>query len=129
VKYRVRFRPFDLVAVLLLLSFGCSHKEPIPEAKELDRTTCGFDIYWPPEDPEQALPLSEKPLLKGLLTLVEEKQPGGAAGIRLAVALTRPSQQTNRNHWNSTLAFADITWMEEVRVWDGQTGSDRHFPL
>ena len=111
---------FDLVAALLLLLFGCSHKEPIPEARELDHATCSFDIYWPPEDPEQALPLSEKPLLKGMLTLVEEKQPGGAAGIRLGIMLTRPSQQTDRNHWNSTLAFADIAWMEEVRVWDAQ---------
>ena len=79
-----------------------------------------FDIYWPPEDSEKAMLLSEKPLLKGVLALVEERQPSGAAGIRLVVTLTKPSDETDRNHWNSTLAFADIAWMEEVRVWDAE---------
>jgi hypothetical protein len=36
----------------------------------------------------------------------------------LAVTITRPSAEPDRQFWNSQLAFADIAWMGKVRVWD-----------
>jgi hypothetical protein len=109
-----------LVLALLLLSFGCGRVEPLSGAEELRSTTCNFDIYWPPKDPEEALAQSVKPLLKGTLGLAADEQPRGTTALRLVVTLKRPAEEADRNHWNTTLAYSNVAWMEEVRVWDAQ---------
>jgi hypothetical protein len=109
-----------LVAGFLLLSSGCARNEPLLAAEELRSTACDFNIYWPPKDPEEAVEQSVKPLLKGKLSVVAEGKPRGATAVRLVVTLTRPSEEADRNHWNSVLAYSNVAWMEEVRVWDAK---------
>ncbi|MCA9148401.1 MAG: hypothetical protein KDA92_03835 [Planctomycetales bacterium] len=38
--------------------------------------------------------------------------------LEIVVTITRPSSEVAREFWNSQLAFADVPWMDEVRVWD-----------
>lgn len=111
---------FALVLAMLVLSFGCNRMEPLSGATEMDQATCSFDIYWPPRDPEEAVPPSGKPLLKGRLAVNTQELPQGRSELRLVVTITRPSEEADRKHWNSELAFADIAWMREVRVWDAE---------
>jgi hypothetical protein len=85
---------------------------------DLRPTACDFHVYWPPQDPEEAVKQSTKPLLNGTLSVVPEVQPRDVTALRLAITLTRPSEETDRAHWNSALAYAYMDWMEQVRVWD-----------
>ena len=96
----------------------CQHEEAFTDAQSLDHTACAFDIYWPPRDPQEKSPALKNPLLRGNLTLDAKQTARDAVELRLVVTLTRPSQEVDRQFWNSELAFADIGWMDEVRVWD-----------
>jgi hypothetical protein len=107
-----------LAVVAQVLSVGCQRAEPLIGAESLDRATCAFDIYWPPRDPDENAPASTKPLLRGTLALDAKQVARGGAELRLVVTLARPSEEAGRQFWNSQLAFADIAWMKEVRVWD-----------
>ncbi len=105
---------------LLLLSPGCGCDETPSTPGRRFHTASGFPIYWPPADPAEAPPKSLRPLLTGTLTLDAQEQPPGETEVRLAVTLTRPSTEDDRNSWNTVLAYGDVPWMEEVRVWDAQ---------
>lgn len=115
-----------LAVVVHVVSAGCHREEtptgervePLTGAESLDRAACGFDIYWPPRDPQENPPASAKPLLRGTLTLAAKPAARAGAEVRLVVTVTRPSEEADREFWNSELAFADIDWMSEVRVWD-----------
>jgi len=100
------------------LCVGCNHAETLVAADILNGAVCPFNIYWPPRDPEENPPASAKPLLRGSLALNAKQTPLGAAEVRLEVTISRPSEEKDRQFWNSELAFADIAWMDEVRVWD-----------
>jgi len=106
------------VAFALLLSVGCHRGEVASSGDKLDGATCAFDIHWPPLDPEGTLAELDRPLLNGVLSVEANEQPQGGAEMRLAVTITRPSTEDDRLHWNRELAFADIAWMDQVRVWD-----------
>lgn len=105
---------------LLVLCFGCAREEPIPGAVDLGSTTSEFGVYWPPKDPEKAVAESVKPLLKGTLGVVAQAEPRGPTALRLVVTLKRPSEESDREYWNKTLAYSDVGWMEQVRVWDAK---------
>jgi len=108
------------LVTLLLLSLGCGRAEPLSGAEGLRSTTCEFNIYWPPKDPEEAVAQSVRPLLKGVLNVVAEQQPRGVTALRLAVTLKRLSEEADRKSWNTALAYSNVAWMEEVRVWDAE---------
>ena len=110
-------RPFALTLTLALL-LGCNPTRTLKDADTLDGAVCPFNIYWPPQDPENEPPDSAKPLLRGNLTLDVTEAADGAAELRLTVTVTRPSEEEDREFWNSRLAYADIDWMDQVRVWD-----------
>jgi hypothetical protein len=107
-------------AAVLLVSAGCHRGETPAAVEKLDQATSRFDIYWPPRDPEEARAKSMPPLLNGTLAVDAKEQTQGGTEVRLAVTLTRPSAEADRRFWNSALAFADIDWMDEVRVWDSE---------
>lgn len=117
-----------LAVVVQVLSVGCHreetstchHEEPLAAAESLDQAACDFDIYWPPRDPQEKDPASKNPLLRGTLTLDAKQAARAGVELRLVVTLTRPSEEADRQFWNSELAFADIAWMSEVRVWDAE---------
>ena len=102
------------------LCVGCDRVDTLTAADSLDGAVCPFNIYWPPRDPQEnaSASASAKPLLRGSLALDAKQTPRGGAEVRLVVTVTRPSEETDREFWNSQLAFADIAWMDEVRVWD-----------
>lgn len=111
------------IALALLLSaqflcVGCDRAKTLTAANTLDGAVCPFSIYWPPRDPQDRLPASAKPLLRGSLALDAKSAARGGAEVRLVVTVTRPFEETDRQFWNSELAFAHIAWMDEVRVWD-----------
>ena len=109
---------WNFVVALLITPVGCHDGETLGAAERLDHASSDFAIYWPPVDPDEGLPASVKPLLKGVLTLDAEERDRGETEVRVVVTLTRPSAEADRRSWSSTLAFADIAWMNEVRVWD-----------
>ena len=120
-------RPSHLGSMLLVLavaqqtlSVGCQRAETLAGAEKLEGAACAFDIYWPPRDPQDAAPASAQPLLRGSLALEAKPAARGGAELRLVVTMTRPSEEVDRQFWNSQLAFADIAWMKEVRVWDAE---------
>ena len=108
--------PLALAVIVLVLSVGCHCRETLTGAESLDGAVCDFGIYWPPRDPEENLPASVKPLLRGTLALDAKEPAHGGAELRLVVTVRRPSEEADRKFWNSELAFADIAWMSEVRV-------------
>ncbi len=110
----------NLAVVVVLLS-GCHRAETPAAAEKLDHPTSKFGIYWPPRDPEEPRAKALPPLLNGTLAVEAREQAQGGAEMRLAVTLTRPAAEADRRFWNSALAFADIDWMDEVRVWDAET--------
>ncbi len=109
------------VAASLILSIGCHRDVPLTAGGKLDDVTADFDVYWPPTAPEESLPETAKPLLKGTLVLEAKQHASGETLARLAITLTRPSLEADRESWNSTLAFADLPWMDQVRVWDAES--------
>ncbi len=102
-------------------SFGCRHSTTLTAADSLDGAVCPFSIYWPPRDPEESPPASTKPLLRGNVTVEATKAADGGSEVQFLVTITRPSEESDREFWNSALAFADIDWMDEVRVWDADS--------
>ena len=114
-----------LVALLLMallgpaVGSGCRGREPSLPKSDLDGAVCSFDIFWPPRDPLEQTPGADvRPLLTGTLTVDIAHVKGANAEARLAITIVRPSEEADRQYWNSQLAFADISWMNEVRVWD-----------
>lgn len=101
-----------------LLWAGCDRAATATAPQSLDGAACPFAIYWPPRDPQETPVASSKPLLRGQVTLDATEAEHGATEVGLVVRVTRPSDEADRQFWNSELAFADIDWMEEVRVWD-----------
>lgn len=76
-------------------------------------------IFWPPVDRSAASLPPQRALLHA--TLRAELNTSKASHhhqIKVRVIVTRPSQEEDRLAWNRDLAFADIDWMSEVRVWD-----------
>ncbi|MEQ8791694.1 MAG: hypothetical protein RIC55_35855 [Pirellulaceae bacterium] len=114
-QLRTLLAPF-LVAPCLLLALGCA-AEPLAGEK-LDGVVRNFDIYWPPRDPEEIAETSARPLLRGAVALEERPDASGGCELQLAVTITRPSEESDRQFWNTQLAYADLAWMDEVRVWD-----------
>ncbi len=121
---RDRRRSVALLLIALLLpaaGFGCHGREPSTPKSDLDGAACNFDIFWPPRDPVEQTPGADiRPLLTGTLTVDITRVKGANAEARLAITIVRPSEEADRQYWNSQLAFADITWMNEVRVWDAE---------
>lgn len=103
---------------LLLATAGCSREIPPLSTNSLDGANSPFEIYWPPRDPEEESSVKVNPLLHGDLTVAARPAADGPAELQLYVTITRPSAEPDRLFWNSQLAFADIAWMGEVRVWD-----------
>lgn len=107
------------VAIVRLLALPVSPRaEPLPGAEPLADVTSSFEIFWPPQDPEKAHAASARPLLRGTLALQTDAETDQGSIIRLRVTLARPSTEDDREYWNSVLAFADVAWMDQVRVWD-----------
>jgi len=107
-----------IVGAFLLGSLGCQRVEPLAGTTDLDHVRAEFGVYWPPIDPDEPSSRAVPPLLNGTLSLDARDETPGKTLLRLAVTLTRPSTEDDRESWNSTLAFADIAWMGDVRVWD-----------
>lgn len=100
----------------LISAHGCtSERQSNPP---LDGSTHTFDIYWPPQAPESKTTSGRTPLLRGAISVDESQTKDQSSSLRIAVTITRPSDEDARGYWNSHLAFADVPWMDEVRVWD-----------
>ena len=113
--------PLVLAPAVLALMIGCHRSKTLAAAESLDGAASDFAIYWPPTDPQENPVASVLPLLRGTLALDTKQTTGGPAELRLVITITRPSAEGDRQFWNSQLAFADIDWMGEVRVWDAES--------
>lgn len=109
----------DTTAWLLALPllFGCT-PPTLTDADKLESAVCPYCVFWPPRDPEEKARELTSPLLRGDLTVDATEAGDGSAEVRLVVTMTRPSTEADRELWNSRLAYADIDWMDQVRVWD-----------
>jgi hypothetical protein len=99
---------------------GCEGEGTLTAAENLDGVSHAFDVYWPPRDPQEVTSVPVRPLLRGRLALEAKRAVGGGGEVWLAITITRPSEEIDRQFWNEQLAFADIAWMNEVRVWDAE---------
>jgi len=86
---------------------------PLPAAGPLD-----FALYWPPRDPAAPLPPASRALLQGCVAAQVENSPPAGWVLRIALTLTRPTDEAAREFWNRQLAFPEYDWMKYVRVWD-----------
>lgn len=106
-----------LVLALLTLISGCrdatSQKEVLLPAAKAD-----FFIFWPPQDASENTGSSVPPLLQGEVWVTGETDAEGSSVLRIRMHLIRPSGEAERQFWNSQLSYADLDWMNEVRVWD-----------
>lgn len=98
---------------------GCT-SEPYP-GQPLDGTAHDFDIYWPPITPESKSISGRIPLLSGNISFKELRTTGQSGSLEIVVTITRPSDEASREFWNSQLAFSDVPWMDQVRVWDSES--------
>lgn len=99
-----------------IAAHGCTSERQ--SSPPLDGSTHAFDIYWPPLSPESKTNSRRTPLLRGAISIHETQTEGQSSSLQIAVTITRPSDEDARGYWNSQLAFADVPWMDEVRVWD-----------
>lgn len=109
------FRAAVFYLPLAILVVGCGRKAP--KLPELEKSSQVIDIHWPPADPEETNVLREKPLLQAVVEFKEPKSDSPEE-LSLRVIVKRPSAEADRKYWNSKLAYADLGWMENVRVWD-----------
>lgn len=117
----MRSAMFLLPLAAMAFSFpGCDRTPALSPPDDLRPASCDFGVYWPPKDPEEAGAKSARALLQGSLNVASGESTDGSATLRLAVTLTRPSEEADREYWNSTLAYSNVAWMEEVRVWDAK---------
>ncbi len=116
---------FILSVQNLLFCFGCTSESMKPDRLEnsepLNGAACNFDIYWPPRDPQENQATTGQPLLHGKVALKEHAATNGGSEVQLLVTITRPSEEADRQFWNKQLAYADLSWMDEVRVWDADS--------
>ena len=105
-----------LSAQCLLLGLGCA-SDP-PAADPLAGANCDFEIHWPPRDPGETAKTTQRPLLVGQLAITETLTAADRSALQIRLTITRPSGEAEREYWNAQLAFADLPWMDEVRVWD-----------
>ena len=97
---------------------GCA-REP-QRSETLDGTTHEFDIHWPPIAPEADTTTTKPPLLRGDVSIRESFTTSQSPALEIALTIRRPSNEEEREFWNSQLAFSDVPWMGEVRVWDSE---------
>lgn len=95
---------------------GCARGPQLTEP--LHDRTHKFDIFWPPIDPEAARTGVRRPLLHGNIAIEDAIATGDDCALDITVTITRPSTESDREFWNSQLEFANLPWMDEVRVWD-----------
>ncbi len=116
---------FILCVQNLLFCFGCASEsmklDRLENSGPLNGAACNFDIYWPPRDPDENRATAGQPLLHGIVTLKEHTAANGQSEVQLLLTITRPSEEADRQFWNKQLAYADLSWMDEVRVWDADS--------
>lgn len=103
----------------LISANGC--KSERQKLQPLDGSTHDFDIYWPPIAPESQSTSGRIPLLRGDISLKELRTTRQSSSLEIVVTITRPSDEVARDFWNSQLAFSDVPWMDQVRVWDSDS--------
>ncbi len=110
---------FIALNFLTVLLVGCGGDKPL--SKPLDSTSHPFAIYWPPSDPAEAERFDEQPLLRGRVKIVELRSNELGRELQIMIEISRPSTESSRQFWNSRLAFGDVPWMDQVRVWDAES--------
>jgi hypothetical protein len=102
-------------------TIGCGSQEAPRRGDILNNSTHPFDIFWPPIAPESSSGVGRQPLLRGDIAIRETPAGRSQRLLEIAVTITRPSDDDARNFWNSQLAFSDVPWMDEVRIWDAKS--------
>ena len=102
--------------VLLTCVLGCRHESD--QHDFLHGSAHDFHIYWPPIAPKFKEPTNKRPLLHGNVSIKETTTATEDCTLEICVTITRPSTERHRQFWNSQLSFADLPWMDQVRVWD-----------
>ena len=102
-----------------LLFLGCDHEAPTNAPSCV--TTHEFSIHWPPIDPNSNSASEKQPLLRGDLTLEGIETADRGQALAITMTIRRPTGDPERQFWNSQLAYADLPWMDDVRVWDADS--------
>lgn len=111
------------IACASMIICGCSRQPQRDESRfsePLARTKHEFDIHWPPIAPNGKTASTNPPLLRGDVSIKESSSSGQSCTLEITVTIRRPVDESERKFWNSQLAFADVPWMDEVRVWDSE---------
>lgn len=112
-----------LSLLLLMFIFGCRHDPEIAVVPSQRKHVAmdEFDIHWPPVDLENQPEKIKRPLLRGSVAVTETVTVTDHRALEITVTITRPSTEADREFWNSQLSFADLPWMDDVRVWDSKS--------
>ncbi len=110
-----------LLLAMVLSGCNSSHGAEIPVSEtNAFSQKVSFDIHWPLLNPEEKAATQKTALLRGQVTARLAEPAGEKLLLKIVVSLTRPSDETHRQFWNSSLAFPKYDWMRYVRVWDTQ---------
>lgn len=120
-RSRWNIRWADVVVLACALALPCGCRRSHHGSTRLDASTHAFDIFWPPNPPESQSTAERPPLLRGDVSFRESAVQSGHRALEIAVTITRPSDEAARTFWNSQLAFSDVPWMDEVRIWDAES--------
>ena len=113
----MRARKITILAIYIAVAIvGCTDEPQLSEP--LDGSLQRFEIHWPPVAPEVQTASRKPPLLRGAISIKETIRSKQARDLEFALTITRPSSEADREFWNSQLAFSDVPWMDEVRIWD-----------
>ncbi len=107
-------------ACLVAFTFSGCARETKPSTP-VHGTTHAFDIHWPPIDPNSDDADIARPLLRGEVAVLGTHSTDGVPALEITLTISRPTSESDRQFWNSRLAYADLPWMDEVRVWDADS--------
>ena len=106
------------VWVALLLSGVCGRAEAVVSDAKLWSTNVASPISWPLSAAVVPAGKVRPALLAGALEARLVDGGKNNLALKLAITITRPSDENHRAFWNATLAYPQYSWMSAVRVWD-----------
>lgn len=117
----------SMFAVMLILigifNTGCvdEKQKDKPKVGPLLAGTSEFEIHWPPVELNSEMASTRLPLLLGSVNIKEADADEEECVLEIDLTITRPSNESDRELWNSHLEFGEVPWMDEVRVWDADS--------
>ena len=91
-------------------------QQQFPKSEE--GKSLGFQVHWPPVDPDRKSAKPRPALLDGQLLVLPSGSESPNSEMRILIELERSTSYEARLLWNKQLKFPEYLWMARLRVWD-----------